>query len=196
MRGKLGRSREQLAHVGLIPAHAGKTDPCRHCPYPRRAHPRMCGENLTICFQRFRASGSSPRVRGKQILGFKDSSQKGLIPACAGKTAEPLAVPDLNTAHPRVCGENGRRRRSLMPNPGSSPRVRGKRCARFRPGSRSGLIPACAGKTFAVTDIHPSPKAHPRVCGENHAGHLTIWIDSGSSPRVRGKLGCIVLTLP
>ena len=87
MRGKLGRSREQLAHVGLIPACAGKTDPCRHCPYPRRAHPRVCGENLTICFQRFRASGSSPRVRGKQLRSLVGRRRGRLIPACAGKTS-------------------------------------------------------------------------------------------------------------
>ena len=76
---------------------------------------------------------------------------------------------------------------------GSSPRVRGKRPGRGRAERRSRLIPACAGKTAQSTWM-PAPRwAHPRVCGEN-AGyserHVRRW---GSSPRVRGKRGDILL---
>ena len=57
-------------------------------------------------------------------------------------------------------------------------------------GGRCGLIPACAGKTkqdYQPTQYTP---AHPRVCGENHAGMVRAAWELGSSPRVRGKLVC------
>mgnify|MGYP000941189907 CR=1 FL=1 len=90
-------------------------------------------------------------------------------------------------AHPRVCGENGRRDVLIHADPGSSPRVRGKPPA--VPGRRRerGLIPACAGKTSSPTSRRCAPTAHPRVCGENWSTASRRSTASGSSPRVRGK---------
>ena len=50
-----------------------------------------------------------------------------------------------------------------------------------------GLIPAWAGKTTSKTMDCPSPRAHPRVGGENRriSGHPDDG--AGSSPRGRGK---------
>ena len=70
---------------------------------------------------------------------------------------------------------------------GSSPRVRGKRDARLRPGRRRGLIPACAGKTSSLVAQRPMNRAHPRVCGENGVSITGNVVWMGSSPRVRGK---------
>ena len=111
----------------------------------------------------------------------------GLIPACAGKTFSfeffNITVP----AHPRVCGENSVKEASFPFQPGSSPRVRGKRLARGFRGINRGLIPACAGKTPREGLRYTNPWAHPRVCGENI--DIVSRVDSakGSSPRVRGK---------
>ena len=71
----------------------------------------------------------------------------GLIPACAGKT-DVFSILHLGLpAHPRVCGENGKRWELSRLFGGSSPRVRGKH-KRIRLQSRAcRLIPACAGKT-------------------------------------------------
>ena len=92
-------------------------------------------------------------------------------------------------AHPRVCGENSsdRSRQSLVL--GSSPRVRGKRYEPEGGLVRTGLIPACAGKTAATADRFRCRGAHPRVCGENSIIATAMRQLSGSSPRVRGKLG-------
>ena len=50
---------------GLIPACAGKTG-CRfRSRCLRRAHPRVCGENIGLLFGIQSGGGSSPRVRGK-----------------------------------------------------------------------------------------------------------------------------------
>ena len=50
----------------------------------------------------------------------------GLIPARAGKTANPQWELGENAAHPRACGENLVVRNSMTDSLGSSPRVRGK----------------------------------------------------------------------
>ena len=51
----------------------------------------------------------------------------------------------------------------------------------------TGLIPACAGKTLALTSSLFQVPAHPRVCGENRIAGIDAKVRTGSSPRVRGK---------
>ena len=93
-----------------------------------------------------------------------------------------------NRAHPRVCGENIHDRRNDRGERGSSPRVRGKQQRVDLVTARSGLIPACAGKTLSCTICGQVQGAHPRVCGENCAVPYIGIEPIGSSPRVRGKL--------
>ena len=113
--------------------------------------------------------------------------QKRLIPACAGKTGRPWYESGTPTAHPRVCGENGRRWSKGRRRPGSSPRVRGKLPSDCDSVYRFGLIPACAGKTLLGRSAARVQWAHPRVCGENSRTVPSRYSLRGSSPRVRGK---------
>ena len=153
----------------------------------RRAHPRVCGENIVYGWYAFVDRGSSPRVRGKHRLRMVRIRGPRLIPACAGKTTVTVPMRYVCRAHPRVCGENTVRPSVCVPVRGSSPRVRGKRSPP-RPGWRdSGLIPACAGKTRSAHSIFASRRAHPRVCGENPVDTFSGSPSTGSSPRVRGK---------
>ena len=137
-----------LVRGGLIPACAGKTSP----PGPRSgrsaAHPRVCGENVEGC-----------RAAPWPVW---------LIPACAGKTLECDLHVRRSSAHPRVCGENPVMSSKLRYERGSSPRVRGKPFNGRHLCINTGLIPACAGKTFT--------------------GFWDLLTGIGSSPRVRGKL--------
>ena len=133
------------------------------------------------------ASGSSPRVRGKQGAGRLVVEDDGLIPACAGKTTWGEAQARYRTAHPRVCGENVLGTPTKPSDRGSSPRVRGKRRGGRGRVCRFGLIPACAGKTPGAGARRERRPAHPRVCGENYGGEDGQAIVFGSSPRVRGK---------
>ena len=55
------------------------------------------------------------------------------------------------------------------------------------PGTPTGLIPACAGKTPNRPTRPRRDKAHPRVCGENGLTQAPLADGVGSSPRVRGK---------
>ena len=111
---------------GLIPACAGKTSRAAATWTSRPAHPRVCGENRVGLALAGARLGSSPRVRGKPFLFNVAVSLRGLIPACAGKTPKPQVARGLDSAHPRVCGENRLLGRLSRASKGSSPRVRGK----------------------------------------------------------------------
>ena len=167
VRGKPDGTAIHLGRWGLIPACAGKTADLPALALRNAAHPRVCGENSVDHFIGAQGEGSSPRVRGKHAVRRAFGHPLGLIPACAGKTLEALAVSSVGGAHPRVCGENTKHGHSIANPVGSSPRVRGKLCHISPPRRKSRLIPACAGKTFHRTPGRSARRAHPRVCGEN-----------------------------
>ena len=187
VRGKLALALEGGGQGGLIPACAGKTPATSGPPSPPPAHPRVCGENMTCTERKTASRGSSPRVRGKPVPGFRVLLRRGLIPARAGKTPCCSSRARPWTAHPRACGENAQSHYRRFKEFGSSPRLRGKLGTASIRGSAGGLIPARAGKTPRRLPRPAHPPAHPRACGENH------WINEshcallGSSPRVRGK---------
>ena len=110
----------------LIPARAGKTGRVERDQLCPRAHPRACGENLSLLGFVYPHGGSSPRVRGKLLLGVSIGIRVGLIPARAGKTRRAFARRACNEAHPRACGENLIAVWTAWMAPGSSPRVRVK----------------------------------------------------------------------
>ena len=188
VRGKLDITDLDVAAWGLIPACAGKTSRLRDRARRQQAHPRVCGENSRLGAFGGDDSGSSPRVRGKPTGALALARVVGLIPACAGKTASGSERRSQSRAHPRVCGENSHNMPPMCLIPGSSPRVRGKLCVSVGPCNEAGLIPACAGKTLSPAPWLASPRAHPRVCGENVAKAESLAFKKGSSPRVRGKL--------
>ena len=114
--------------LGLIPAHAGKTE---RDPYS--------DETL---------SGSSPLTRGKPPRSPSRVRVMGLIPAHAGKT---LVADDMHfsvPAHPRSRGENHIECVAAVQFGGSSPLTRGKRDPAADRTNRGRLIPAHAGKTL------------------------------------------------
>ena len=133
--------------LGLIPAHAGKTE---RDPYS--------DETL---------SGSSPLTRGKPPRSPSRVRVMGLIPAHAGKT---LVADDMHfsvPAHPRSRGENENPPLDSANPHGSSPLTRGKPGDHAAPGFRRRLIPAHAGKTPAGQRAPTWSRAHPRSRGEN-----------------------------
>ena len=168
MRGKHQLSCLMAADLRNIPAYAGKTDRGNNFINLRQEHPRVCGENL--------APYPLP------FLAYRN------IPAYAGKTAERRCSYAPGLEHPRVCGENQNIGFESSAGRGTSPRMRGKRIGVFLDCLHKRNIPAYAGKT-------PPPKGrglgfteHPRVCGENTAACVGVFLDCGTSPRMRGKL--------
>ena len=75
---------------------------------------------------------------------------------------------------------------------GTSPRMRGKQAAGTPNNPTTRNIPAYAGKTIIGMNYSSLFPEHPRVCGENPARPLLLFMLSGTSPRMRGKrnLGC------
>ena len=146
-RGKRIVSSARVIVIGLIPAHAGKTDRSGIARKDTGAHPRSRGENTIRLRHAASTSGSSPLTRGKPRVRHGAGRRGGLIPAHAGKTARAPTSPTSPRAHPRSRGENGLGEAVLDHLQGSSPLTRGKRTRGSGPGSSPGLIPAHAGKT-------------------------------------------------
>ena len=192
MRGKPGGACRRRGLRGLIPAYAGKTPPCSTRNSQPPAHPRVCGENGLTQAPMADGVGSSPRMRGKRLTSERRPQGRGLIPAYAGKTPGGASRDSPDGAHPRVCGENAQTSCLDTPNPGSSPRMRGKLQNTFCEFQKYGLIPAYAGKTSCKKWTLKTSRAHPRVCGENGSQSVQRVGSLGSSPRMRGKLRPIV----
>ena len=155
---------------GLIPAHAGKTAWRSAIPSRPRAHPHSRGENRSAITVVTCCRGSSPLTRGKHTVAIREPSLPGLIPAHAGKTPASTLKPPSSAAHPRSRGENAVSAAYPASLTGSSPLTRGKRRAGCIDGLVQRLIPAHAGKTDAARPERERAGAHPRSRGENDRG--------------------------
>ncbi len=175
----------------LIPACAGSTDrhDQRHVLSP--AHPRMRGEHISsFCPLPFNG-GSSPHARGALSIIEVRVDDQGLIPACAGSTRLTTTASNLTTAHPRMRGEHGHRKRNEISTGGSSPHARGAQRDVVSVVGAGGLIPACAGSTCRSRRTLCGTRAHPRMRGEHPAPVVPRRIRKGSSPHARGALSII-----
>ena len=146
-RGKLAISLAADYKLGLIPAHAGKTNGNRVDQSMNPAHPRSRGENSPKSAPSNVVQGSSPLTRGKLLHPRWGHRRQGLIPAHAGKTYQCTWRRDWRGAHPRSRGENPPTATAPSTARGSSPLTRGKPERRGRWQCRHRLIPAHAGKT-------------------------------------------------
>ena len=88
MRGKHGVIDLFGGEFRNIPAYAGKTYGATAELLGGKEHPRVCGENHRTSF-RYHAIGTSPRMRGKPLVGLSLQPDTRNIPAYAGKTFHP-----------------------------------------------------------------------------------------------------------
>ena len=186
-RGKQRRRQVRTQRARLIPAHAGKTLTPAGQLVIDGAHPRSRGENTAAMRAPNVGLGSSPLTRGKRSAKRRGRSGRGLIPAHAGKTSDLSESTDMFRAHPRSRGENINLVVSALSGWGSSPLTRGKLSRARSEGTRSGLIPAHAGKTDAAVTNAGHGGAHPRSRGENRRRKRRDKRPAGSSPLTRGK---------
>ena len=127
-------------------------------------------------------------MRGKLSSKKKSDGQKRITPAYAGKTSVGTHDSQLVFHHPRVCGENSKLSPAKPTKSGSPPRMRGKRLLFAEAYRDVRITPAYAGKTPALRLPAGNNPDHPRVCGENHFRGCMWAVQSGSPPRMRGKL--------
>ena len=110
-------------------------------------HPRVCGEKAAFSSSALLGAGSPPRVRGKASALSLLVAQRGITPACAGKSIFGIATRHALKDHPRVCGEKGNQPLPLFATIGSPPRVRGKVYTSAMKAYFNRITPACAGKS-------------------------------------------------
>ncbi len=153
----------------FIPASAGNRDRRGISGGGQPVHPRVCGEQTGATGRRASANGSSPRLRGTgHALGERGRFFR-FIPASAGNRDHARAGQDPPAVHPRVCGEQARRRRKPHRHRGSSPRLRGTGPPSRRNRGETRFIPASAGNSEFLQQSRRNVTVHPRVCGEQPA---------------------------
>ena len=118
---------------------------------------------------------------------------RGIIPAYAGNTCLLRRRPRHQRDHPRVCGEHRIVRVRVTAVSGSSPRMRGTRRMETSAITRTGIIPAYAGNTWIFHICKTQQRDHPRVCGEHCPLPGNARERAGSSPRMRGTQGGVVV---
>ena len=148
----------------------------------------MCGKNYCDDFSIVVPTGSPPRVREKPLYCLDCQRVRRITPACAGKTWSLQSCSNAIRDHPRVCGKNSGKSFPSASTQGSPPRVREKRLSSLQGHSRSGITPACAGKTPFLFYLENFFRDHPRVCGKNLLTTAGTSFSTGSPPRVREKL--------
>ena len=187
MRGKRFTRNWEALRNRITPAYAGKTIG-EHCEARKtRDHPRVCGENHAHAHKKPYIRGSPPRMRGKLNGVRRYARFVRITPAYAGKTRVQILRGGQHQDHPRVCGENIRRRKRQTRRVGSPPRMRGKLCQELHGIFDRGITPAYAGKTPRRGCKVRRRRDHPRVCGENRLRRQAGLRPKGSPPRMRGK---------
>ena len=187
MRGSRLASALPRTSAGIIPAHAGLTRPTAALAVAHRDHPRACGAHVRPILSLNSRWGSSPRMRGSQVVVPLDGAGCGIIPAHAGLTITSAGRTRWTRDHPRACGAHPCPVRSRFFYPGSSPRMRGSQLLHSLLYSSSGIIPAHAGLTFHDLHVSCSSRDHPRACGAHADQAWRPRQDEGSSPRMRGS---------
>ena len=127
-------------------------------------------------------------MRGKVLTLCIGACVPGITPAYAGKSGTNTASEATGQDHPRVCGEKLQISRSRKSQRGSPPRMRGKGSPRPAPLRCARITPAYAGKSEPRRLHEHQRKDHPRVCGEKALSPLSLYLVSGSPPRMRGKV--------
>ena len=146
MRGKVIGGFGVLVQIGITPACAGKSALCVNGGARSRDHPRMCGEKTAREFITYLIQGSPPRMRGREGQPGRVERGTGITPAYAGKSRPAVIIAGHFRDHPRVCGEERKRKKLTGWQRGSPPRMRGRAVRPVKPAKGPGITPAYAGK--------------------------------------------------
>ena len=132
-------------------------------------------------------------MRGTLQTTRHEGLRGGIIPAHAGNTETTALASQPAEDHPRACGEHTLLLELAQTYTGSSPRMRGTRDYAREHCGVWGIIPAHAGNTHWHLLTCSLTRDHPRACGEHSASVIHAANSSGSSPRMRGTQGYVVL---
>ena len=121
------------------------------------------------------------------MAGKRDCRTSGITPACAGKTDLPLFIVACHWDHPRMRGEDGFEARILDVEKGSPPHARGRHVIDPFDIVKTGITPACAGKTRQQNRPSRRGPDHPRMRGEDASSRVAWSLRQGSPPHARGR---------
>ena len=187
VRGNRHNPSRLFGDIGSIPACTGEPARCRTCGLIFKVYPRVYGGTIPYNDAKNKRTGLSPRVRGNHIPKRTDLGKVRSIPACTGEPHAALATRLDSEVYPRVYGgtpQNG----SKTTSPGGlSPRVRGNRADRQRPGVGQRSIPACTGEPGQNSGCSAKNWVYPRVYGGTIVAEASLPSPIGLSPRVRGN---------
>ena len=129
----------------FIPARAGNSrgNP-DHGSFPP-VHPRPCGEQRCLNIWWWMVGGSSPPVRGTELIAILYRPSWRFIPARAGNSRCRCWLFGLDAVHPRPCGEQNPLSSPTTRCCGSSPPVRGTAKSAGKTHVIHRFIPARAG---------------------------------------------------
>ena len=112
-------------HNRFIPARAGNSCGSVATRASTPVHPRPCGEQGTVPLAMLVPAGSSPPVRGTDLVRLTGDAVGRFIPARAGNRASSSIHHENHSVHPRPCGEQYFGPAYHQRQDGSSPPVRG-----------------------------------------------------------------------
>ncbi len=116
------------------------------------------------------------------------------IPTGVGNACMPKRARYLITVHPHGCGERDLANVNQRLDSGSSPRVWGTPTMVATVTKKSRFIPTGVGNaSFGWGDANPV-SVHPHGCGERNSHSLKTTCIAGSSPRVWGTPGRLILS--
>ena len=187
-RGKPHPESQATINSRSIPAWAGETIGLTADLPPKRVYPRVGGGNRECRRDGVAGGGLSPRGRGKQFGVTASRIGQGSIPAWAGETAGRHGRGWGWQVYPRVGGGNNPSVGSIKTAGGLSPRGRGKPALHPVVAAYARSIPAWAGETRHVLAAFVYARVYPRVGGGNDDILHMRKLQSGLSPRGRGKL--------
>ncbi|CQD13102.1 hypothetical protein U2A4042520098 [Corynebacterium striatum] len=116
---------QHIAHPGLIPAYAGRTEELAGIIDPDGAHPRLRGADDVTFWGKKGENGSSPLTRGGLLRKRRRQRHDRLIPAYAGRTVDYGGPSGVIGAHPRLRGADQLMAITNRDVTGSSPLTRG-----------------------------------------------------------------------
>ncbi len=214
-RGKVPYCLRRIGWRRITPACAGKRGCSLWFDLLIGDHPRVRGEKRADADETAQQMGSPPRARGKVLVAHTLAVERGITPACAGKSSLVRFLGRADMNHPRVRGEKFIEQLALDLPRGSPPRARGKVERKGKNSALTGITPACAGKDHHIRSlsvgrgITPACAGksglrsgrsrgagdHPRVRGEKRKIGKCKRAKKGSPPRARGKVRLLLRRL-
>ena len=173
-RGTVAVVNGKFDNARITPACAGNSMSTLSRPHIGRDHPRLRGEQFKTAALSGSPLGSPPLARGTV---WSASTMYGLLritPACAGNRHFQMARKQRLKDHPRLRGEQVKRKEGRSKMEGSPPLARGTEMRGHFGAESMGITPACAGNSPLCRPRSCARRDHPRLRGEQTKKRLVV----------------------